>query len=116
MIKQTKRVGCGFRSQVNFQRRILSHIAGHPTTKISSMNGSQPRSNSKTRRGGVFLLLMADLPDDPADRIDEVLWRAILRADLERWAHEAVLDPEACVPTRGSNRLEIVEEALEPLA
>ena len=27
VIKQTKRVGCGFRSQANYQRRILSHIA-----------------------------------------------------------------------------------------
>jgi len=27
VIKQTKRVGCGFRSQGNYQRRILSHIA-----------------------------------------------------------------------------------------
>lgn len=73
--------------------------------------------------------IMADLPDDPADRIDEVvrrlaeiqfgdeaLWRAILRADLERRAHEAALDPEARVPTRGSNRLDMVEEALAPLA
>jgi AcrR family transcriptional regulator len=73
--------------------------------------------------------IMADLPDDPADRIDEVvrrlaeiqfgdeaLWRAILRADLERWAHEAVLDPEARVPARGTNRLDMVEEALAPLA
>jgi AcrR family transcriptional regulator len=73
--------------------------------------------------------LMADLPDDPANRIDEVvrrlaefqfgdeaLWRAMLRADLERWAHEAVLDPEARVPTRGNNRLDIVQEALAPLA
>jgi AcrR family transcriptional regulator len=73
--------------------------------------------------------IMADLPDDPAGRIDEVvrrlaeiqfgdeaLWRAILRADLERWAHEVVRDPEARVPTRGSNRLEIVEDALAPLA
>ena len=73
--------------------------------------------------------IMADLPDDPADRIDEVvrrlaeiqfgdeaLWRAILRADLERWAQEAGLDPEARVPTRGSNRLDIVQEALAPLA
>ena len=73
--------------------------------------------------------IMADLPDDPADRIDEVvrrlaeiqfgdeaLWRAILRADLERWAQEAVLDPEARVPTRGSNRLDIVQQALAPLA
>ena len=73
--------------------------------------------------------IMADLPDDPADRIDEVvrrlaeiqfgdeaLWRAILRADLERWAHEAVLDPAARVPTRGSTRLDMVQEALAPLA
>jgi AcrR family transcriptional regulator len=73
--------------------------------------------------------IMADLPDDPADRIDEVvrrlaeiqfgdepLWRAMLRADLERWAHEAVLDPAARVPTRGSNRLDMVQEALAPLA
>jgi AcrR family transcriptional regulator len=73
--------------------------------------------------------IMADLPDDPADRIDEVvrrlaeiqfgdeaLWRAILRADLERWGQQAVLDPEARVPTRGSNRLDIVQEALAPLA
>jgi transposase len=27
VIKQTKRVGCGFRSETNYQRRILSHIA-----------------------------------------------------------------------------------------
>jgi AcrR family transcriptional regulator len=73
--------------------------------------------------------IMADLPDDPADRIDEVvrrlaeiqfgdeaLWRAILRADLERWAHEAALNSEARVPTRGSNRLDIVQQALAPLA
>jgi AcrR family transcriptional regulator len=73
--------------------------------------------------------IMADLPDDPADRIDEVvrrlaeiqfgdeaLWRAILRADLERWAHEAGLNPEARVPTRGSNRLDIIQQALSPLA
>ena len=74
--------------------------------------------------------IMADLPDDPAGRIDEVvrriaeiqfgdeaLWRAMLRADLERWAgQQAVLDPEARVPTRGSNRLDMVQEALAPLA
>jgi len=59
---------------------------------------------------------MADLPDDPPDRIDEVVrrlaeiqfgdearWRAMLRADLERWAHEPVRDPQARVPARGSN-------------
>jgi hypothetical protein len=40
----------------------------------------------------------------------------MLRADLERWAHEAVLDPEARVPARGTNRLDMVQEALAPLA
>jgi AcrR family transcriptional regulator len=73
--------------------------------------------------------IMADLPDDPADRIDEVvrrlaefqfgdeaLWRAILRADLERWALQAALDSEERVPIRGSTRLDMVQEALAPLA
>lgn len=70
--------------------------------------------------------IMADLPDDRIDEVvrrlaefqfgNEALWRAIHRADLERWAHEAVLDPDARVPTRGSNRLDIVQEALAPLA
>jgi len=27
IIKQTKRVGCGFRNMINYQRRILTHIA-----------------------------------------------------------------------------------------
>ena len=27
VIKQTKRVGCGYRNMINYQRRILSHIA-----------------------------------------------------------------------------------------
>jgi AcrR family transcriptional regulator len=73
--------------------------------------------------------IMADLPNDPADRIDDVvrrlaefqfgdeaLWRALLRAELERWAQQAALDPEARVPTRGSSRLNMVQEALAPLA
>ena len=27
IIKQTKRVGCGYRNMINYQRRILTHIA-----------------------------------------------------------------------------------------
>jgi transposase len=27
IIKQTKRIGCGYRNMINYQRRILSHIA-----------------------------------------------------------------------------------------
>ena len=38
VIKQTKRVGCGFRSQVNYQR---------PTANISSMNGSPPAKDQQ---------------------------------------------------------------------
>jgi AcrR family transcriptional regulator len=73
--------------------------------------------------------IMTDLPEDPADRIDEVvrrlaefqfgdeaLWRAILRADLERWAQQATLDSEERMPIRGSTRLDMVQEALAPLA
>jgi transposase len=36
----TKRVGCGYRSTNNYQRRILSHIAVTRPQKISSMNGT----------------------------------------------------------------------------
>ncbi len=72
---------------------------------------------------------MADLPDDPADGIDEVvrrlaeiqfgdeaLWRAILRANLERWAQRAALDPEERRPIPGRARIDMVQEALAPLA
>lgn len=73
--------------------------------------------------------ITADLPDNPADRIDEVvrrlaefqfgdeaLWRAILRANLERWAQQAALDPEERMPIRGRARIDMVQEALAPLA
>jgi hypothetical protein len=42
LIKQTKRLGYGFRSQITNQRRIRRLPLGHPTAKISSMSGSQP--------------------------------------------------------------------------
>jgi AcrR family transcriptional regulator len=73
--------------------------------------------------------IMADLPADPADRIDEVvrrlaefqfgdeaLWRAMLRANLERWAQQAALEREERVPIRGRARMDMVQEALAPLA
>lgn len=45
IIKQTKRVGCGFRNMINYQRRILTYIA------VTDHDGQQheseaPRSNS----------------------------------------------------------------------
>ena len=73
--------------------------------------------------------ILSDLPDQPADRIDELvrrlaehqlgdesLWRAVLQASLERWSQQVQLGPESQVPTRGRHRLEMTEHALAPLA
>ncbi|WP_328871272.1 TetR/AcrR family transcriptional regulator [Streptomyces sp. NBC_00287] len=67
--------------------------------------------------------LLADLPEDPAERLDamvtrtaelqfadEALWRALLRAALERWDASA-----GDVPTRNRTRLDLTRTALEPL-
>ncbi|MGW3286843.1 TetR/AcrR family transcriptional regulator [Streptomyces sp. NPDC001002] len=80
---------------------------------------------------------LADLPDDPAERLDlvvsrtadlqlgdEAVWRAVLRAALERWTDPAAgtgtgagasPDTEA-VPTRNRLRFDLTRAALEPLA
>ncbi|MGW1210591.1 TetR/AcrR family transcriptional regulator [Streptomyces sp. NPDC002499] len=80
---------------------------------------------------------LADLPDDPAERLDlvvsrtadlqlgdEAVWRAVLRAALERWTDPAAdpgtgaganTDTEA-VPTRNRLRFDLTRAALEPLA
>ncbi|MGX9889872.1 TetR/AcrR family transcriptional regulator [Streptomyces sp. NPDC002276] len=78
----------------------------------------------------------ADLPADPAERLDtlisrvaefqlgdEAMWRALVRASLERWStqhehehghgHEGG-EPE--IPTRNQTRLGYTRTALEPLA
>lgn len=74
----------------------------------------------------------ADLPADPAERLDtlisrvaelqlgdEAMWRALVRASLERWftqhehGHEGG-EPE--IPTRNQTRLGFTRTALEPLA
>src|SRR5688572_4029533 len=49
VIKQTKRVGCGYRSNKQLPAPYPQPHRSHPTAKISSMNGNQPRSNSKSR-------------------------------------------------------------------
>ncbi|WP_405839843.1 TetR/AcrR family transcriptional regulator [Streptomyces sp. NBC_01518] len=74
----------------------------------------------------------ADLPADPAERLDtlisrvaelqlgdEAMWRTLVRASLERWftqhehGHESG-EPE--IPTRNQTRLGFTRTALEPLA
>jgi AcrR family transcriptional regulator len=79
---------------------------------------------------------LADLPDDPAERLDlvvsrtadlqlgdEAVWRAVLRAALERWTEPSAdgtgtgtdADTEA-VLTRNRLRFGLTRAALEPLA
>jgi len=73
--------------------------------------------------------ILRDAGDSAADRIDaliaagadmqfgnEALWRALLRATLERWAVQHQADASDPVPIRGDNRLAITEQALQPLA
>lgn len=70
--------------------------------------------------------IVAELPDDPADRLDSIvarvmdlqlgdesLWRALLRATQDRWLSQDGQEPP--VPIRGQNRLEMTRTALEPL-
>ncbi|MDQ3105007.1 MAG: transposase [Actinomycetota bacterium] len=43
IIKQTKRVGCGYRNMDNYQRRILSHIAVTRPLRSAARTGPRPR-------------------------------------------------------------------------
>ena len=42
MIKQTKRVGCGYRNMINYQRRILSHIVVTRPHRSAALTGPTP--------------------------------------------------------------------------
>ncbi|SNX58315.1 hypothetical protein SAMN06272735_2805 [Streptomyces sp. TLI_55] len=75
---------------------------------------------------------LADLPDDPAERVDqlvsrvadlqlgdEAVWRAVLRSSLERWTPSdagAPEDADDSTPIRNRFRLDLSRTALEPLA
>jgi AcrR family transcriptional regulator len=69
--------------------------------------------------------VIADLPDAPAARLDEVvrrlaelqladepLWRAVLAASLQRWSTE---QPDGGTALRSGARREMTRRALEPL-
>ncbi|MCM6776386.1 TetR family transcriptional regulator [Nocardia sp. CDC159] len=69
------------------------------------------------------------LSDDPLDRLetvirsvartqfaDEALWRASLRAILDRWFEQAAKAEPERVPVRGTTRLRLVRRALAPLS
>ncbi|MFD9071943.1 TetR/AcrR family transcriptional regulator [Streptomyces lasiicapitis] len=72
----------------------------------------------------------ADLPSDPAERLDtlvsrvadvqfgdEAVWRALLQASLERWFRQEKDGGSAAgeIPTRNRTRLGLTRTALEPL-
>ncbi|MET9082119.1 helix-turn-helix domain-containing protein [Streptomyces sp. NPDC004237] len=73
--------------------------------------------------------LTADLPADPAGRVDAIVsrvadmqlanepaWRAMLSASLERSLEQGDDGPEDEFPVRGRNRLDLTRTALAPLA
>jgi transposase len=49
VIKQTKRVGCGYRQRDQLSAAYPHPHRGHPTAKISSMNGSHPAQVRRAR-------------------------------------------------------------------
>ncbi|MFJ5259640.1 TetR/AcrR family transcriptional regulator [Streptomyces sp. NPDC088387] len=80
-------------------------------------------------RGPEFL---ADLPADPAERLDtvvsrtadaqlgdEALWRTLLKTSMDRWFEQRTAgteDPGGEHPIRSRSRVELTRTALEPLA
>ena len=48
IIKQTKRVGCGFTNMDNYRRRIMVHIALTRGQRPAAWNQHTPRSNAES--------------------------------------------------------------------
>ena len=46
MIKQTKRIGCGYRNMINYQRRILMATLRSPDRTDQQHERDQPRLSS----------------------------------------------------------------------
>ncbi|MFI6165797.1 TetR/AcrR family transcriptional regulator [Nocardia sp. NPDC051052] len=88
-------------------------------------------SDMATRQAGTtggFPDFLDDLPEDVEDRIervvreccafqfaDEVVWRGVLRATLDRWFSQVDVAEAERVPVRGVTRLEMARVALAPL-
>ncbi|MFI6871678.1 TetR/AcrR family transcriptional regulator [Nocardia sp. NPDC050406] len=86
-------------------------------------------SREQTLRGDFFRVVEELTGDDAEQRIDtvvrrtaemqladEVLWRTVLRATLDRWFEQQELPESERVPVRGTTRLELARAAVEPLA
>jgi AcrR family transcriptional regulator len=72
---------------------------------------------------GELLTKAGDVPEERVDALisyvtdlqfrDEVSWRALVKANLERWFEQGGSSPEA--PVRGKTRIRMTQQALEPL-
>ncbi|MFF7355645.1 MULTISPECIES: TetR/AcrR family transcriptional regulator [Streptomyces] len=73
--------------------------------------------------------VLAGLPEEPAERLDavvsriadvqlgdEVMWRALLRASMDRWQQVEKGERADDIPIRNRTRLDLTRTALEPLA
>jgi AcrR family transcriptional regulator len=80
------------------------------------------------RHGPRMQEVIADLPAEVEERIDvvirrmaesqfadEAVWRALLRASLDRWLQQVDVAEDERVPIRGASRLEGTRAALAPL-
>ncbi|WP_228541591.1 hypothetical protein [Nocardia sp. XZ_19_369] len=102
--------------------------------QVSTATAYRPQSlwsDMATRQAGTtggFPDFLDDLPDDPERRIDrvvrevcafqfadEVVWRGVLRATLDRWFSQVDVAEAERVPVRGVTRLEMARVALAPL-
>jgi AcrR family transcriptional regulator len=105
--------------------------AAHVSTATAYRYFPNPQSlwsDLAIRQGGDYPEVLDALPDDVEERIDivvrnvasfqfadEVVWRGVLRATLERWFGQLDVDEEDRVPVRGTTRLHMARVALEPL-
>lgn len=85
-------------------------------------------SREQTLRGDFFSVVEGLTGDDAEERVatvvrrtaemqlaDEVLWRTVLRATLDRWFEQQDAPESERVPVRGTTRIELARRALEPL-
>jgi Transposase len=63
IIKQLKRIGCGYRNQANYERRIVLHVAAKSAAWQPINEGTSP-SNAKSRQRGP-----RPRPRRPGDRL-----------------------------------------------
>lgn len=91
---------------------LWADLALWQAPRLAEMVAALPDDDSVEGRLDAVVRLVAKM-----QFADETLWRAVLRATLDRWFQQADGDPgEAAVRVRGSSRLDATREILAPLA